>query len=211
MQHMEKILEEKVEQEQTLLTLLVNKIVSRPSAFFLIFKGDPDKQVASKAIYLLRKLLEVHFAMREVVCKEVTRLLFRKNMLSKAKLGSHCEEASHSLDTLQSISFAKSSTLRMTLTLHLQTLTHSWLLSVPLYVGYRGVFYSEYITKHLSHTLVRARFFLPIAGWPRDWRYRGGRCEAGRLYSFRFVHRFLGDSCIKHIDILLSYHNHYFA
>ncbi|KAJ3256389.1 hypothetical protein HK103_005518 [Boothiomyces macroporosus] len=64
---------EKPEQEENLLTLLVNKM------------GDLDKKIASKATYLLTQLLIKHPAMKSVVIKEVERLLFRPNVADRAK------------------------------------------------------------------------------------------------------------------------------
>lgn len=59
------LLMENPEEEQALLERLVNKL------------GDPSRQVASKAMYQLGKLLEAHPAMKMVVLREVERLLYR--------------------------------------------------------------------------------------------------------------------------------------
>jgi ribosome biogenesis protein MAK21 len=62
------------EQEQFLLEHLVNKL------------GDPIPKVASHSCYLLRMLItEEHPAMKEVVVKEVERVLFRPNIRERAQ------------------------------------------------------------------------------------------------------------------------------
>ncbi|KAJ1675905.1 RNA-binding ribosome biosynthesis protein mak21 [Spiromyces aspiralis] len=64
----ESLLESKPEQEQSLLRLLVNKL------------GDKEKQVASKASYLILKLLNAHPNMKQVVVKTVQELLLTRNI-----------------------------------------------------------------------------------------------------------------------------------
>ncbi|KAJ1918595.1 RNA-binding ribosome biosynthesis protein mak21 [Mycoemilia scoparia] len=64
----ETLLETKPEQEQNLLRLLVTKL------------GDKEKQVASKASYLLLKLLNVHPNMKQVVVKTVQELHLTRNV-----------------------------------------------------------------------------------------------------------------------------------
>ena len=62
------------EQEQYLLEHLTNKL------------GDPVPKIASHSCQLLRKLItEDHPAMKEVVVKEVERLLFRPNIKERAQ------------------------------------------------------------------------------------------------------------------------------
>ena len=63
----------KPEEEQNLLTLLVNKM------------GDLDNKIASKAAHLLSQVLIQHSAMKAVVVKEVERLLFRPNIGERAQ------------------------------------------------------------------------------------------------------------------------------
>ncbi|KAJ7365571.1 hypothetical protein OS493_005686 [Desmophyllum pertusum] len=72
------LLSEKPEQEQVLLSLLVNKI------------GDPDRKVASKAVYLTRSLVTKHPNMKLVVTKEIEKLLYRPNIAIKAQYFSVC-------------------------------------------------------------------------------------------------------------------------
>ncbi|KAJ3270930.1 hypothetical protein HDV01_007327 [Terramyces sp. JEL0728] len=67
------LLSDKPEQEDNLLSLLVNKM------------GDLDRKIASKATYLLTQLLIKHPAMKLVVIKEVERLLFRPNVADRAR------------------------------------------------------------------------------------------------------------------------------
>ncbi|KAL9954460.1 hypothetical protein ACROYT_G042001 [Oculina patagonica] len=72
------LLSEKPEQEQVLLSLLVNKI------------GDPDRKVASKAVYLTRSLVTKHPNMKLVVTKEIEKLLYRPNIALKAQYFAVC-------------------------------------------------------------------------------------------------------------------------
>ncbi|PIA17897.1 CBF-domain-containing protein [Coemansia reversa NRRL 1564] len=65
--HFEELLEQKPEQEQNLLRLLVNKL------------GDKERQLAAKASYLLLKLLNVHPNMKFVVVKTIQELLLSKS------------------------------------------------------------------------------------------------------------------------------------
>jgi ribosome biogenesis protein MAK21 len=66
------------EQEQELLSRLVNKL------------GDPTRSVAAKAIHQLGKLLEVHPAMTSIVLEEIEHLLYRPNVASKAQYYGIC-------------------------------------------------------------------------------------------------------------------------
>lgn len=67
------------EQEAFLLEKLVNKL------------GDPVSKTASHVVFLLKKLVtENHPAMKEVVCKEVERFLFRSNLKERAQYYSIC-------------------------------------------------------------------------------------------------------------------------
>ncbi|KAJ2673766.1 RNA-binding ribosome biosynthesis protein mak21 [Coemansia sp. RSA 1085] len=66
--YFESLLEEKPEQEQNLLRLLVNKL------------GDKERQLAAKASYLLLKLLNVHPNMKLVVVRTVQELLLSKSV-----------------------------------------------------------------------------------------------------------------------------------
>ncbi|XP_068730456.1 CCAAT/enhancer-binding protein zeta-like [Montipora capricornis] len=72
------LLSEKPEQEQVLLSLLVNKI------------GDPEKKVASKAVDLLRRLVIKHPNMKLVITKEMEKLLYRPNVAMKAQYYAIC-------------------------------------------------------------------------------------------------------------------------
>ncbi|KAJ2078049.1 RNA-binding ribosome biosynthesis protein mak21 [Coemansia sp. RSA 988] len=65
--HFEELLEQKPEQEQNLLRLLVNKL------------GDKERQLAAKSSYLLLKLLNVHPNMKFVVVKTIQELLLSKS------------------------------------------------------------------------------------------------------------------------------------
>ena len=67
------LLKSKPEEEQNLLTLLINKL------------GDQEKKLASKASYLLSLILQEHPAMKLIVIKEAERLIFRSNASEKAK------------------------------------------------------------------------------------------------------------------------------
>ena len=66
------------EQESVLLSRLVNKL------------GDPSRSIASKAMYLLSKLLERHPVMKWVVVSEVERLLYRPNIADRAQYFGIC-------------------------------------------------------------------------------------------------------------------------
>ncbi|XP_057208151.1 CCAAT/enhancer-binding protein zeta [Triplophysa rosa] len=66
------------EQEKALLAQIVNKL------------GDPDYKMASKAVYLLEKVLHKHPNMKGVVCLEVERLMFRSNINPKAQYYATC-------------------------------------------------------------------------------------------------------------------------
>ncbi len=66
------------EGEEGLLARIVNKL------------GDPAKKVASKAVYQLGVLLKEHSAMKEVVLKEVERLLYRSNVGRRAQYYGVC-------------------------------------------------------------------------------------------------------------------------
>lgn len=61
------------EQEATVLSLLCNKL------------GDPVRQVSSKVVYLLTKLLQQHPAMKYPVVKELEYVLFRPNITIKSQ------------------------------------------------------------------------------------------------------------------------------
>mmetsp|Transcript_4823 Transcript_4823/g.20733 ORF Transcript_4823/g.20733 Transcript_4823/m.20733 type:complete len:749 (-) Transcript_4823:208-2454(-) len=62
------VLVDRPEGERLLLGIIVNKI------------GDPERKVATKAIYSLQKLLEKHPAMKSIVLSQVEELVFRKNV-----------------------------------------------------------------------------------------------------------------------------------
>ena len=68
LQYIHDLLLAKPEQEQNLLTLLVNKI------------GDLERKIASRAVFLLLQLLEKHPSMKLIFSKEVEQLIFRPNM-----------------------------------------------------------------------------------------------------------------------------------
>uniref|UniRef100_A0A915ELA9 Ig-like domain-containing protein n=1 Tax=Ditylenchus dipsaci TaxID=166011 RepID=A0A915ELA9_9BILA len=70
---MSELLCERAEQEQFLLTALVNKL------------GHPCQKVGSKVSQMLEKLIEQHSNMRAIVVEEVKRLVFRKNVSEKAQ------------------------------------------------------------------------------------------------------------------------------
>ncbi|KAJ2725395.1 RNA-binding ribosome biosynthesis protein mak21 [Coemansia sp. Benny D115] len=65
--YFEELLEQKPEQEQNLLRLLVNKL------------GDKERQLAAKASYLILKLLNAHPNMKYVVVKTIQELLLTKS------------------------------------------------------------------------------------------------------------------------------------
>ncbi|GIL62556.1 hypothetical protein Vafri_16644, partial [Volvox africanus] len=73
MRVMADLLTSKPECEARLLAALVNKL------------GDPSRQVASKAVYLLMQLLSKHPVMKPVVVREVERFVFRPGLLDKAR------------------------------------------------------------------------------------------------------------------------------
>ncbi|KAJ4441036.1 hypothetical protein ANN_10885, partial [Periplaneta americana] len=75
---MYKLLAGNPEQEALLLRNLVNKL------------GDPNQKVASKVIYSLIQLLQVHPNMKFVVMEETEKLLFRPNMSHKAQYYGIC-------------------------------------------------------------------------------------------------------------------------
>jgi len=66
------------EQEQGLLTRLVNKI------------GDPTRGVATTAVSQLERLLQQHGNMKQVVVSEIERLLYRSNISTKAQYYALC-------------------------------------------------------------------------------------------------------------------------
>jgi len=72
------LLHMKPEQEQVLLSILVNKL------------GDPERKVASKSSYLLCELVTKHPNMKSVVIKEVERMMYRPNMSDKAQYYAIC-------------------------------------------------------------------------------------------------------------------------
>eukprot|EP01087_Luapelamoeba_hula_P007643 TRINITY_DN1867_c0_g1_i4.p1 TRINITY_DN1867_c0_g1~~TRINITY_DN1867_c0_g1_i4.p1 ORF type:complete len:1022 (+),score=259.51 TRINITY_DN1867_c0_g1_i4:28-3066(+) len=63
----------KPEQEQTLLSLLVNKL------------GDPEKKISSKIVYLLGQLVQKHPNMQPIVISEIDVFLHRPNLSSRAQ------------------------------------------------------------------------------------------------------------------------------
>ncbi|KAJ2776226.1 RNA-binding ribosome biosynthesis protein mak21 [Coemansia interrupta] len=65
--YFEELLEQKAEQEQNLLRLLVNKL------------GDKERQVAARASFLVLKLLTAHPNMKYVVVKTIQELLLGKS------------------------------------------------------------------------------------------------------------------------------------
>lgn len=67
------LLKAKPEQEQNLLSLLVNKL------------GDPDNKVASKASYSLLQLLDSHPSMKSVIALEINQLLSRPKISLRTK------------------------------------------------------------------------------------------------------------------------------
>ncbi|KAI9503222.1 RNA-binding ribosome biosynthesis protein mak21 [Coemansia spiralis] len=69
--YFEELLEQKPEQEQNLLRLLVNKL------------GDNERQLAAKASYLILKLLNVHPNMKFVVVKTIQELLLTKSSIKE--------------------------------------------------------------------------------------------------------------------------------
>ncbi|XP_053980561.1 CCAAT/enhancer-binding protein zeta-like [Hylaeus volcanicus] len=66
------------EQEHKLLELIINKI------------GDPSGKIGSKVIFCVNKLLYEHPNMKNVVLREVEKLLFRKNVAQRAQYYAIC-------------------------------------------------------------------------------------------------------------------------
>ncbi|XP_022242297.1 CCAAT/enhancer-binding protein zeta-like [Limulus polyphemus] len=75
---MSELLTQNPEQEQFLLSCLVNKI------------GDPVHRVAARIPHLLGNLLSIHPNMKKVVAEEVERLLYRPNISSRAQYYALC-------------------------------------------------------------------------------------------------------------------------
>jgi len=67
------LLSMKPEQEQKLLTMLVNKL------------GDPERKISSKTSFLLTQLVSKHPNMQEIVVSEVERMMYRPNVSEKAQ------------------------------------------------------------------------------------------------------------------------------
>ncbi|CEF63010.1 Farnesyltransferase, CAAX box, beta [Strongyloides ratti] len=67
------LLMERPEKESEILTMLVNQL------------GNPHKKNASYIIVLLKKLIDKHPSMKEVVIKEIETLIFRKNIPIKTQ------------------------------------------------------------------------------------------------------------------------------
>ena len=80
------LLREKPEQEHNLLRLLINKL------------GDPSRQVASKASNEILVILQAHPAMKGVISREVSDLLFRPGVSEASKY--------YSIITLNQIMFS---------------------------------------------------------------------------------------------------------
>ncbi|XP_033730348.1 CCAAT/enhancer-binding protein zeta-like, partial [Pecten maximus] len=72
------LLADKPEQEQLLLSMLVNKL------------GDPDYKLAAKSTHLLSRLVDKHPNMKAVVVAEVERLLYRPNIAKRAQYYGVC-------------------------------------------------------------------------------------------------------------------------
>ncbi|XP_060074659.1 CCAAT/enhancer-binding protein zeta-like [Ylistrum balloti] len=72
------LLADKPEQEQLLLSMLVNKL------------GDPDYKLAAKSTHLLTRLVDKHPNMKAVVVGEVERLLYRPNISQRAQYYGIC-------------------------------------------------------------------------------------------------------------------------
>jgi hypothetical protein len=62
------LLEAKPELEQMILTSVINKL------------GDPERKVASQVVHLLKQLVKAHPNMRQVVAREVERIIHRPNV-----------------------------------------------------------------------------------------------------------------------------------
>jgi len=75
---MYELLAAKPEQEQRLLTAIVNKL------------GDPNRKVASRASYLLGQLVIKHPNMKMTVIQEVERMIYRPNIAAKAQYYAIC-------------------------------------------------------------------------------------------------------------------------
>lgn len=73
-----RLLCENPEQEQFLLTRLVNKF------------GDPMRKIAAKTSHVLSELTNKHPAMKPIVLAEVESLVFRKNISPKAQYYALC-------------------------------------------------------------------------------------------------------------------------
>lgn len=67
------LLTDRPEAEQKLLSALINKL------------GDPDRKLASKAGYLITRLLTQHPNMKGVVVREVERFIFRPGLTDRAR------------------------------------------------------------------------------------------------------------------------------
>lgn len=67
------LLSERPEGEARLLSALVNKL------------GDPDRKLASKAGYLVSKLLNQHPGMKEIVVREIEKFVFRPGLSDRAR------------------------------------------------------------------------------------------------------------------------------
>lgn len=72
------LLIKKPEQERRLLAMLVNKL------------GDPDRRLASRVIFWLLKLLQVHPGMKLVVSREMEQLIWRPNVDRHAQYYAFC-------------------------------------------------------------------------------------------------------------------------
>lgn len=84
--NMYKLLAKNAEQEEKLLSQIVNKI------------GDPSSKVASKAVFCLGQLLNEHPNMKQVVLNEIEKLLFRKNVTQKTQYYAICLLTQYVLD-----------------------------------------------------------------------------------------------------------------
>ncbi|XP_023346478.1 CCAAT/enhancer-binding protein zeta [Eurytemora carolleeae] len=79
------------EQEQLLLEKLVNRL------------GDPTRAVAAKAMHHLGVLIEEHPGMKDILVKEVERLLYRPNISPKAQYYGICFLSQMMLDKTSNI------------------------------------------------------------------------------------------------------------
>ncbi|KAJ1551596.1 hypothetical protein HK096_007420, partial [Nowakowskiella sp. JEL0078] len=78
----------KPEQEQNLLSLLINKLVGRLCVSNFVSKisqGDQDRKLASRCTFLLLQVLEKHPNMQLVVIREIEHLIFRPNIADRAQ------------------------------------------------------------------------------------------------------------------------------